>query len=149
MTNISKSDFWTNFKNIFFNHNFHLAPIFFPRRTSRMLWDKAMMRKKQGNRLGMVPAAQNRGFRSIIHFEDPYKKKFFVKKIFSCGTRVCRVGAHTLSHYTFFRGSDMVLYRCKISACCVKRTCKSRGEFSTRKLPTFSLRFKYAQRTYL
>ena len=40
---------------------------------------------------------------------------------------MCRLGAHTLSHYTFFSGSDMVLYLCKISACCVKRKCKSRG----------------------
>ncbi len=56
------------------------------------------------------------------------QKIFFLsKKIFSCGTRVCRLGAHTLSHYTFFSGSDMVLYLCKISACCVKRKCKSRG----------------------
>ena len=60
------------------------------------------------------------------HFIFP-KKIFLVKKFFSCGTRVCRVGAHTLSHYTFFSGSDMVLYLCKISACCVKRKCKSKG----------------------
>ena len=59
-----------------------------------------------------------------LHFS---KKKFLSKHFFSCGTRVCRLGAHTLSHYTFFSGSDMVLYLCKISACCVKRKCKSRG----------------------
>ena len=56
-----------------------------------------------------------------------FQKKIFVKKNFSCGTCVCRVGAHTLSHYTFFVGSDMVPYLCKISACCVERKCKSRG----------------------
>ena len=44
------------------------------------------------------------------------QKKILVKKIFSCGTRVCRLGAHTLSHYTFLRGPDRVLYLCKISA---------------------------------
>ena len=52
---------------------------------------------------------------------------FFCKKNFSCGYPVCRLGAHTLSHYTFFSRSDMVLYLCKISASYVKWKCKSRG----------------------
>ena len=38
-----------------------------------------------------------------------FKKTIFREKIFSCGNRMCRLGAHTLSHHTFLRGSDMVL----------------------------------------
>ena len=56
------------------------------------------------------------------------------------------MGAHTLSHYTFFNGSDMVLYLCKISACYVKWKCKSKGGGGKNGIDlgtTFFQRFKY------
>ncbi len=56
------------------------------------------------------------------------KSKKKIEIFFSGGTPVCRLGAHTLSHYTFFNGSDMVLYLCQISAYCVKWKFKSRGQ---------------------
>ena len=42
------------------------------------------------------------------HTNFIFQKQFFGEKISVVGP-VCRVGAHTLSHYTILSGSDMVL----------------------------------------
>ena len=56
-----------------------------------------------------------------------FQQKIFGENFCSCGYPVCRLDAHTLSHYTFLRTSDMVLYHCKVSAAYVKWKCKSKG----------------------
>ncbi len=71
------------------------------------------------------------------------KSKKKIEIFFSGGTPVCRLGARTLSHYTFFNGSDMVLYLCQISAYCVKWKFKSRGKNGIDLGTTFFQRFKY------
>ena len=63
----------------------------------------------------------------VAHTLNFSKNKKKVEFFFSCGNPVCRLGAHTLSHYTFMRGSDMGLYHCKVSSSYVKWKCKSRG----------------------
>ena len=63
-----------------------------------------------------------------------FPKKKFVQKYFSCRNRMCRLCAHTLSHYTFLRGYYMVLYHCKVSRSYVKwKWSSTEVKFSARK----------------
>ncbi len=38
-----------------------------------------------------------------------FKNEKLIEIFFSCENPVCRLGAHSLSHYTFFSDSNMVL----------------------------------------
>ena len=66
-------------KNIF-RPQFPSCSHFCSRWTFKMLWDKAPMRKKQGNRMGVVPAAQNRGNWAISAIKNISQKNCFFWK---------------------------------------------------------------------